>query len=259
MPTWNADQYLKFSDERTRPCRDLTARIAVEKPRNIIDLGCGPGNSTEVLAGRWPEAKITGLDSSPDMIAKASASYPAMDWMTGDIGAWLDEPGERFDVVFSNAAMQWVPDHEKVFPQLLSRLSSGGALAVQMPANLDAPAQSLMRDLATQPRWCDRLAGVRNWHSHNFDFYYDAVSPHAAAIEMWASEYVARMDGVEGIVDWYRGTGLRPYLDALGEDSAAFLADYLELLRPAYPVRADGKVLFPFRRIFVVAYRGQNI
>ena len=191
------------------------------------------------------------------MIAKAGASYPGIQWVTGDIAAWADEPGESFDIIFSNAALQWVPNHLEVFPKLLRRVSSGGALAVQMPANLDAPTQSLMRELATQPRWRDRLADVLNWYSHDFDFYYDALRPHSSALELWASEYVAKMDGVEAIVEWYRGAGLRPYMDVLGDgpEGEAFLSEYLELLRSAYPMHADGKVLFPFRRIFVVAYR----
>ena len=258
MPTWNPDQYLKFSDERTRPCRDLAARLAVVEPRAIIDLGCGPGNSTAVLAERWPLASITGLDSSAEMIRKAGAAYPKLHWMTGDITAWSRESGPAFDIVFSNAALQWAPDHAGLFPRLLNRVSPGGALAVQMPANLDAPTQLLMRELAVQPRWRDRLAEVTNWWSHDFRFYYDALSRHAAAIELWASEYVAMMDGVEAIVEWYRGTGLRPYLDVLGEgpDGQAFLEEYRALLGPAYPVHADGKALFPFRRIFIVAYRG---
>jgi trans-aconitate 2-methyltransferase len=257
MPTWNPELYLKFSGERTRPCRDLTARIAIERPGRIIDLGCGPGNSTAVLADRWPGAEIAGLDSSPDMVCQARASYPAFQWTHGDIAAWAGEAGESFDIVFSNAALQWVPDHAAVFPKLLARVSPHGALAVQMPANLDAPAQSLMRELAAEPRWREQLAGARNWYSHDFDFYYDALSPHAAALELWSTEYVAQMDGIEAIVEWYRGTGLRPYLDALGggPEEETFLAAYLERLRSAYPVHADGKVLFPFRRIFVVAHR----
>jgi len=257
MPTWNPDQYLKFSDERTRPCRDLAARIAIERPRRIIDLGCGPGNSTAVLAEHWPGADIAGIDNSADMVAKARASYPAINWSVGDIAVWAESAGETYDIVFSNAALQWVPDHAVLFPKLLNRASPGGALAAQMPANLDAPAQAIMRDLAQSGRWRDRLAAVRNWFSHDFDFYYDALAPHAAALELWSCEYVAKMNGVEGIVEWYRGTGLRPYLDALGEgtESDAFLAEYLTLLRPAYRTHSDGKVIFPFRRIFVVAYR----
>ena len=156
MPSWNADQYLKFAEERTQPSRDLLARIAVAAPRSVIDLGCGPGNSTALLAERWPNAAITGLDSSPAMIRAAERDYPASRWIIEDIAAWADRVENIFDIIFSNAALHWLPDHARLYPALLGHLAPGGVLAVQVPMNLDAPAHLAIRDLARTPAWGPR-------------------------------------------------------------------------------------------------------
>jgi trans-aconitate 2-methyltransferase len=258
MPTWNADQYLRFASERTQPCRDLAARVALSSPRRIIDLGCGAGNSTEVLAERWPDGDVTGLDSSPEMIDAARRTYPQRQWVVGDIGGWA---GDKlpFDLVFSNAAIQWVGDHAALFPRLLDHVAPGGALAVQMPANLGASAHRLMRELATSKDWRSKFParGVREWHVHDTSFYYDVLAPHAERIDLWTTEYLHVMAGPEAIVDWYKGTGLRPFLDVLtsDEDRAKFTTAYLEQIRAEFSHRPDGRVLFPFLRLFVVAYR----
>jgi trans-aconitate 2-methyltransferase len=259
MPTWNADIYLRFAEERTRPCRDLAARVAIDAPRRVVDLGCGPGNSTQVLAERWPGAQIVGLDNSSAMIAAASKAYPNWQFQLADIAAWFAQGGERPDIVFSNAALQWVPDHEALFPRLLEQVAPGGALAVQVPANFHAPAHRLMRELAASDAWRERLPpeGVREWNVHEPDFYFDALSPHAVRVDLWTAEYIQVMPSAEAIVDWYRGTGLRPFLDALSSDAKReqFSADYLAAIRGAYPPQRNGQVLFPFRRLFVIAYR----
>jgi trans-aconitate 2-methyltransferase len=184
------------------------------------------------------------------MIAKARASHPDRQWIAGDIAEWAGG-GEHYDLVFSNAALQWLPDHRHLFPQLMAR---AGVLAVQMPGNIDAPAHSLMRGVAAQ---FPGTENAREWFTHDLDFYYDVLSPHAARVDLWATEYMHVMDGPEAIVEWYKGTGMRPFLDALSTDGEReqFLARYLAAIREAYPARPDGKVLFPFRRIFVVAYR----
>jgi len=261
VPTWNADQYLRFGDERTQPCRDLVARIALASPRRIIDLGCGPGNSTEVLAKQWPDAQLTGLDSSPDMIDAARRTYPNRTWIVGEIAAWAAAGDEAFDIVFSNAAMHWVNDHAGIYPQLLNRVAGGGALAVQVPCNYDGAAHRLMRELELSDGWRGAFpaGGVREWHVHGPGFYYDVLAPHAARIDLWETEYIHVMAGPEAIVDWYKGTGLRPFLDALTSetDRTKFTAEYLERIRAAFPRRPNGRVLFPFRRLFVVAYRPQ--
>src|SRR5450432_2184634 len=231
MPTWNATQYLKFGDERTRPSRDLAARIDVVQPARVIDLGCGPGNSTDVLVQRWPGAEITGLDNSARMIEAARAAHQSahkaahqaahptrsspLRWVAADIAEWAaPEGGETsdgvFGVVFSNAALQWLPDHASLLPRLMRRVAPGGALAFQMPAP-DSPAHRIMRALAA-------AIGLRvaDWHCHEPAFYYDVLTPCAARVDLWETEYVHVMADAEAIVEWYRGTGLRPFLDALG-------------------------------------------
>jgi trans-aconitate 2-methyltransferase len=184
------------------------------------------------------------------MLDAARCDSPSRNWIHGDIVEWASEAGPVFDVVFSNAALQWAPDHAVLFPKLLARAS---VLAVQLPSAGDAPAQRLIRSLAAQ-----RISSpVADWHTHDPAFYYDALARLSTRVEIWETEYCHVMDSTEGIVDWYRGTGLRPFLAALPDDSAraAFLADYLEAIRPHYPPRCDGRVLFPFRRLFVIAYR----
>jgi trans-aconitate 2-methyltransferase len=250
MPTWNPQQYLKFAEERSRPCRDLPTRADVAAPRRIIDLGCGPGNSAEVLSARWPAAAITGLDSSAAMIHAARAASPQCDWRLGEISEWA-VGDDRFDVVFANAALQWVGDHAGVFPQLLSRVAEGGALAVQVPGNYKSAQHQLMREVASRAR-----LQVREWHTHDLDFYYDALAPHASRLDLWATEYLHVLPDIEAIVEWYKGSGMRPYLDALAGEAERerFLAEYREGLRQIYAPQPDGAVLFPFRRIFIVAY-----
>ncbi len=254
MPTWNADQYLRFAEERTRPCRDLVARIQLENPERIIDLGCGPGNSTLVLVNRWPKAEITGLDNSPDMIA--SAKRPEYDLQLGDIATW--QPSLCYDLIFSNAALQWVPDHSELYPRLFRCVKPGGAFAVQIPGNSEAPAHRLMRQLAHSAEWREKfVAPPREWFTHDLSFYYDLLAPCSSKIDLWATEYIHVLTGVEAIVEWYKGSGLRPFLDALPDLlwKEQFLAQYSVLIGNAFPLQADTHVLFPFRRLFLIAYR----
>jgi trans-aconitate 2-methyltransferase len=259
MPSWNPEQYLKFGDERTRPCKDLVSRVEVWRPLRIIDLGCGPGNSAEVIAQRWPDAAITGLDSSPNMLESARAMRPEGEWRAGDIAEWAASPGERFDVVFSNAALQWLGHHDSLFPRLFEHVESGGALAIQVPGNYDGAANRIMREQAASASWRRWFpeGRTRQWHTHDLSFYYDALAPHASRLDLWATEYWHSLPGAEGIIEWYKGTGLRPYLEAIDDmfERERFLAEYLEKIKPEFPLRRDGAVLFPFRRIFMVAYR----
>ncbi len=256
MPTWNSDLYLKFANERTQPSIDLAARIALDAPRRVIDLGCGPGNSTAVVARRWPAAALTGLDNSAAMLAAARKDFPQWSWLEGDLATW--RAGAPFDVVFSNAALQWVPAHSQVFPHLLAQVAPGGALAVQMPANFDAPPHRLMRELGGSAAWKGFFpTPPREWHSHPAEFYHDLLAPLAARVDLWVTDYIHVLAGVDGIVEWYRGTGLRPWLEALADDATRgrFLADYRAALTPYFVPRPDGRVLFPFRRLFLIACR----
>lgn len=250
MPEWDSTQYLKFEEERTQPCRDLAARVRMERPASIIDLGCGPGNSTEVIAARYPEAAVTGLDSSAAMIASARQRHPGWQWVVGDIAGWA-RGGEPHDLVFSNAALQWAGDHARLFPQILERAR---VLAVQMPANRDAPAHRIMREIAERR---GIAADVREWHTHEEGYYYDLLAPRCRRLDAWVTEYLHVMPDADAIVEWYRGTGLRPFLEALADDAARerFVAEYRERIGAEYRPRADGRVVFPFRRLFFVAYR----
>ncbi len=256
MPTWNSDQYLKFAGERTRPAVDLAARVQIENPRRVVDLGCGPGNSTAVLAQRWSQAEVTGLDSSPAMLATAKNDYPQWHWIEGDIAAW--KPAQPYDVVFSNASMQWVADHAQVVPHQFAQVAPGGAWAMQIPANLAAPPHRIIRELAQSAAWRDKFSTpAREWRPETPAFYYDTLSPLAARVDIWETEYLHVLPDVDAIVEWYRGTGLRPWLEALANDEARarFLAEYRTALVPEFPPQGDGRVLFPFRRLFVIAYR----
>lgn len=255
MPVWDANQYLKFADERTQPALDLIHRIGVESPRRIIDLGCGPGNSTAALRRRWPEAEVAGLDNSPEMIEKARRDAPEATWIEADVATW--EAVRPFDVVFSNAVLQWVPGHEQVFPRLLKQVAPGGALAVQMPYHYESRLQRHMLEVSRDPAWADRTAAAREALIRlPPGFYYDLLAPLASRLDLWITEYQHVLDGPESIVEWFRGTGMRPYLEALdsNEERARFEAMLLERYREAYPRQKDGRVLFPFRRLFIVAY-----
>jgi trans-aconitate 2-methyltransferase len=256
MPTWDSDVYRQFADQRTRPAVDLAARVALDAPARVVDLGSGPGNSTTVLARRWPRAELTGIDNSTDMLAAARAAYPAGRWVEGDIGAWIaDRP---FDVVFSNAALQWVPDHARIFPRLLEQVARGGALAVQVPADLDAPPHCAIRTIARSEAWQHRFTRApREWHVHPTEFYYDVLAPNARQLDIWTTEYLHLLASVDEIVEWYRGTGLRPWLDALASetDREQFVSEFRSVLNQQFQPRLHGDVLFPFRRLFLVAYR----
>jgi len=256
MPSWNPEQYLKFDAERTRASRDLCARIGLPAPARVLDLGCGPGNSTRVLRERWPDAELTGLDSSPEMLARARAGGPRADWLLADAAAW--EPAAPFDVVFSNAMLQWLPEQERRVPRFLDWVAAGGCLAVQIPARRGTALALALRAVALGDRWRAALAGAEpRLVSHDPAFYYDLLAPRAARVDLWETVYQHVMGSHADLVEWYAGTGMRPYLDCLPDPAAqaAFKAEVLAACRAAYPVAADGKVLMPFRRLFFVAWK----
>jgi trans-aconitate 2-methyltransferase len=255
--SWSAKQYVAFEDERTRPVRDLVAALPVAHARSVIDLGCGPGNSTEVLAARYPEAQVVGIDSSPDMITAARQRLPRVSFRVEEVQVWKD-PGP-FDVILANAVLHWLPDHETLMPQLLERLRSGGALAVQMPDNLDEPAHRLMRQIAQEGPWAAKLAGAARTRTTlaGAEWYYEVLKPRCARVDVWRTTYYhALSGGAAAIAEWFKGSGLRPFLDPLtDEERTAYLRDFNQGMAKTYPGRADGSVLLPFPRLFMVAIR----
>jgi trans-aconitate 2-methyltransferase len=257
MPTWDPNLYLKYANERTRPAADLIAQIRLENPARIVDLGCGPGNSTELLRHRWPQAVISGVDNSPEMLAQAKTKHPDWQWVMGDIEAWKPEPA--VDLIFSNAALHWVPGHATLFRSLIGAVAADGALAAQMPNNFHSPTHTVMQDVAANgdPRWSKALATARTFTVQPPAFYYDVLRKHASRVDIWETEYQHVMDGPKAIFDWIRGTGMRPYLERLADDEQRRLFEQmcLEGFQEAYPPDDQGKVLFPFRRLFIVAYR----
>ncbi len=258
MNAWDSQQYLKFADERTRPSVDLTARVALDAPARAIDLGCGPGNSTAAVARRWPRAAITGLDSSATMLATAKTDHPNFTWVQSDIATWAGANTEKFDLVFSNAALHWVPEHATTLPKIFSAVAPGGALAFQVPHSLASPHQTCMRELPATAKWRARFpTKPAVWLVESVDFYYDLLSQSATRVDLWLTDYIYIFNGPEGIVEWHQGAALLPFLQLLPDEPtrAEFLADYLAAITPHYPRQADGKVLLPFRRLFVIAYR----
>ena len=253
--TWEPARYLAYADQRTRPALDLLVRVPLAHAERIADLGCGPGNSTALLAQRWPEAAIIGVDSSPEMLAQAQATGIRATWVEADIAAWT--PDGPLDLIYSNAALQWLGDHATLLPRLLSQLCTGGVLALQMPRNHAAPSHALLRDTAAGGPWADRLAGIADWQPVAAPAWYqDLLAPHAQALDIWETEYLHVLDGEDPVLRWTRSTALRPIMQALdAEESAAFEAAYAARLRAAYPRRADGRTLFAFRRLFIVAKR----
>lgn len=252
---WDPKQYLHFARERTQPSRDLATRIEVDSPRSVLDLGCGPGNSTEVLAQRFPGARIVGGDNSDQMIKKARADHPDLEFVyldaTGDLSAWAG----AFDVVFSNACLHWVPDHPTLIPRLMELLASGGQLAVQMPLLGEL---SMYRDviypLVASERWVKKLAGVHGAQMLNPDEYPAVLASCSSDYEIWETIYWHRMSSHDAIVAWYQGSGLRPYLQQLNEsDQKAFLKEVRERVRTCFTQIVNGEVILKFPRLFWLA------
>lgn len=253
---WSAATYLRFEDERTRPAVDLLARVSLETPKRVVDLGCGPGNTTQLLVRRFPGAEVLGLDSSPDMLAAARKRLPDVAFEEADVSTW--SPERAPDLIFANAVLQWLPDHETLFPRLFRALAPGGALAVQMPDNLAEPSHAAMREVARDGRWAERLAGAAASRTKILagEGYFDLLAPYGRAVDVWRTTYLHPLDGAEAIAGWCRSTGLRPFLDPLDEEERqAFLALYTERLRAFYPERATAKSLLRFPRLFMVATR----
>jgi trans-aconitate 2-methyltransferase len=251
---WSPSTYLKFEDERTRAARDLLARSPLATARKIVDVGCGPGNSTELLAQRYPRTDILGIDSSPAMLEEARKRLPSLRFEAADANVWL--PEADIELVFANATYQWIPDHLAQLPKVLKALRPGAVMAVQMPDNLAEPTHTLMKAVAASGPWADRLAGAARNPLPPASVYYQALKPFAAELDIWRTTYNHVLADAPAIVEFVSGTGLRPFLDPLSSDEKAeFRALYTAAISAAYPPMVGGQVLLPFPRLFIVAQR----
>jgi trans-aconitate 2-methyltransferase len=256
MSDWNPELYRKYEDERTRPARELLARVALHDPKRVYDLGCGPGNSTELLVERFPNAQVIGTDNSEAMLASARKRLPGCSFELGDIAQW--QPAVAPDLIYANAALQWVGDHAALLPRLFSALAPGGMLAIQMPDNRDEPTHRLMREVATLDPWASVIgdaAAVRT-KILALNHYYDLLAADAAEVDVWRTAYQHPMETPAAIVEWVRSTGLRPFIDPLTPAYRdGFLAEYERRIALAYLPRADRRLLLAFPRLFIVARR----
>ena len=255
MPIWDPTQYLRFGDERLRPALDLLTRIPLEVPKVIYDLGCGPGTVTVLLKERWPEAQVTGVDSSAAMLQRARALDASIAWQEGDLSTW--EPDTPADLLFSNAVMHWLDGHESLFSRLLTRLKPGGVLAVQMPNNFAATTHTAIAETVRGGPWQQRLEPhLRERPVLDASVYYDILSPRTASLDLWETTYFHVLEGENPVVEWTKGSALRPFLDQLEEAEAqAFLEAYGARIREAYPQQKDGKTVLPFKRLFFIAVK----
>jgi trans-aconitate 2-methyltransferase len=252
--TWSPASYLQFEDERTRPARDLLAQVPLASARKVVDVGCGPGNSTALLIARYPQAVILGIDSSPTMLEEARRALPDVLFVEADANYW--QPAPDTDLVFGNAVYHWIPNQLMTFRRILAALQPGAVLAVQMPDNFLEPTHELMRQVAADGPWADSLAGVTRTSLPPVRDYYDALRPETSRLEIWHTIYNHPLDSPDAIVDWVRSTGLRPFLDPLPLDARAeFLRRYRARIADAYPPMVDGKVLLRFPRFFMIARR----
>jgi trans-aconitate 2-methyltransferase len=256
MEDWSARQYLKFEDERTRPPRDLLAQVPLQRPRRVVDLGCGPGNSTELLVERYPQSEVIGLDSSPDMLRKARERLPKSQFVEADIATWTPEPD--IDLIFGNAVMQWLPDHPAILRRMLEAMPQGGVLAIQMPDNTREPALVFQREVGESGPWASHpeIKAAARDDLPPPERYYDLFKPVCSHIDIWHTVYNHVMATPQAITEWFKGSSLQPFLSPL--DAAAkekFLAAYTAKIVGAYKPRFDGKVLPRFPRLFIVAVR----
>jgi trans-aconitate 2-methyltransferase len=258
LDSWNPQQYHRYGDERQRPAADLLAPIPLDAPAVVYDLGCGSGLSTALLARRWPQARITGVDSSPAMLAAARKALPGLTFAEADISGW--SAPEPADLLFSNATLQWLGDHPRLFPRLMTQVKPGGVLAVQMPRNHGEPSHQAMLAAAEAGPWRERLRPLlRPSPVAPPAAYHALLRPLAARLDIWETIYLHELSGENPVAEWTKGTALKPLLDALdGEQRRGFEADYRARVAEAYPPTATGQTLFPFRRLFLIAERGRD-
>ncbi len=253
---WDPSQYLRFSAQRSRPFFELMARVAAERPSLVVDLGCGPGTLTATLAERWPAARVIGVDSSAEMVraAEERALRGRLDFVQADIRSYA--PDAPVDVLVSNAALHWVPEHLELLPRLAGFLAPGGWLAFQVPANFAEPSHAELDALVGSERWRDKLGGLERPGSHDAEDYLDALARAGLAVDVWETRYMQLLRGDDPVLEWMKGTALRPVLSRLDEsEGQLFVEQFAERLRRAYPAQSYGTLL-PYRRVFAVAHRG---
>ncbi len=254
---WDPDHYLKFMNERTQPSIDLVNKINSEcSPVQIVDIGCGPGNSSQVLLRRWPQAKLIGVDNSPAMIAKAKKDYPEQQWILSDVSTF--ESDMKFDLVFSNAAIQWIPDHENLFEKLGNLLSENGVIAMQVPQFQDMPLGQIIHSVSQNKRWKKETAGCSKLFTfHDFHYYHDLLANKMKSLDMWETDYIHVMTSHLVIMDMIKSTGMKPYLERLGneKDKKDFEEEVLHEIHTCYPEQKNGEVLYPFKRLFFIGYK----
>ena len=255
MSDWQPDLYLKFKNERTQPSIDLVSKINCNSPKSIIDIGCGPGNSTQVLVNRWPKSKIVGIDSSISMIQKAKQEYPNQQWLVADASTYESE--NKFDILFSNAVIQWIPNHAELLRNFHSLLSNKGLIAIQIPLFWDMPLGNIIDAIANESRWRSQTNGVSNLFTiHNYSFYYDILSSLFVSIEIWETHYIHIIDSHESMLQMMKSTGLKPYLERLNEfEIIEFEEAVLEGIKNTYTAQRNGKVLLPFKRLFFIGMK----
>lgn len=256
MADWNAEQYLKFVQERTQPAVDLANRIPLSNPAKIIDIGCGPGNSTQVLADRFPGASVTGIDRSENMIRTAEKEHSSLNFRVFDAAGDFSPLGNDYDVVFSNACIQWIPNHPALLRGMMSLLRPSGVLAVQTPMNYEEPIHKIIQEAAASAYWKPYFPHPRIFYNLTQEEYFDLLAELSTDFNLWQTTYFHRMKSHRDILEWYRSTGLKPYLDALPEDrKSSFEQEILESVTKCYPVQNNGEIIFRFPRFFFTAVK----
>jgi trans-aconitate 2-methyltransferase len=254
MADWNSAQYLKFAAQRTQPAIDLAARIGGLTPAKVIDIGCGPGNSTAILKAAFPHADILGVDNSQNMIETAQQEYPDLRWQVCDASKELTAMAREFDLVFSNACIQWIPDHPTLLKNMLALLKKGGTLAVQIPMNFEEPIHKIIGEVSASAKWENKFHNPRVFYTLTPSEYFDLLSEYSAEFNMWSTTYYHVMKSHSDILEWYRGTGMRPYLNVLNEqEKADFEQDVMEQVKQCYPAQKNGNIIFRFPRFFFTA------
>ncbi len=259
MHDWNPDQYLQFKNERTQPSIDLVARIQMADPQTIIDIGCGPGNSTQILLKKWPHADILGIDISEAMIQRARQDYPNQRWFVADAADLAI--GQTFDIVFSNAAIHWIPNHDILLRRLFQIVNENGILAVQVPANQESPLFKSMLRVSRSAKWSAFTKGREGSITyHDADYYYGQLALYTKEIVMWETIYYHIMKSHEDLIDWYKGTAMKPFFDSLPNDESRqeFSREVLIECQTAYPLQRDGRILYPFKRLFFTARKSSG-